>query len=646
MTVTTTEFFTDWLAADGTNKNWGYDFVIKTSDSIIVEVKQGLDGDITQYTSGFLWSPMNDESGFVVYPSEGSALALGYYVRIVRNVPHVQPIEIGNEGPFHPELHETAFDSLTMQVQQVANAADRAVKVPLGSPLDTDELTQYLTAVGQNIDDVVTVADNITDITVVRGALTDINTVSVNIANVNAAGQNTANINAVVANATNINTVASNAADITTVASNIGSVNTAAANAAYVVTVAGSIGDVTTVANNIGDVNTAASNMAAIQAAPGAASAAANSAALAQDWATKAEDSPVSGGLYSAFHWAQKAANLVLAGLAGMINGAPTKAAPADSDRFPITDSADGYAVKKVSWASIKAALEARFDNAGIARPMATFVTDWNDVKISGWYMSSTAANQPTESTWYIGEVVPHNDLYVTQTVIGFTTAGSADTQTYRRHSFGGIWGAWYKLSLSQVEQDARYLRLAGGTMAPGAAINFANEVAVKLLFYNSGASRYGIAVESASLALFGGSTFRFRGGNESGTIYGELTATGFKLAATAATPTDPLHAASKQYVDALPRIGEGQTWQNVSGSRGVNTAYQNTTGKPIQLSISTAISTDLDFQVSANGSAWLNAQRLDNFGVNHIAHVIPNGWYYRLNAASGLTITYWLELR
>lgn len=92
--------------------------------------------------------------------------------------------------------------------------------------------------------------------------------------------------------------------------------------------------------------------------------------------------------------------------------------------------------------------------------------------------------------------------------------------------------------------------------------------------------------------------------------------------------------------------IGVGQTWQNVAGSRAINTAYQNTTGKPIQLSVSAAISTDLDFQVSADGSTWVSAQRLDNFGVNHIALVIPNGWYYRLNAASGLTITYWLELR
>ncbi len=92
--------------------------------------------------------------------------------------------------------------------------------------------------------------------------------------------------------------------------------------------------------------------------------------------------------------------------------------------------------------------------------------------------------------------------------------------------------------------------------------------------------------------------------------------------------------------------VGIGQTWQNVKASRAINTAYQNTTGKPIQLSISASISSDMDFQVSADGSTWLSAQYLDNFGVNQVSHIIPVGWRYRLNAASGATITYWLELR
>ena len=50
-------------------------------------------------------------------------------------------------------------------------------------------------------------------------------------------------------------------------------------------------------------------------AASTAAGAAADARDLAQQWANNPEDAVVAGGLYSAFHWAQKAAQIVLDGL-------------------------------------------------------------------------------------------------------------------------------------------------------------------------------------------------------------------------------------------------------------------------------------------------------------------------------------------
>ncbi|MGN8170492.1 hypothetical protein [Agrobacterium sp. 22117] len=51
------------------------------------------------------------------------------------------------------------------------------------------------------------------------------------------------------------------------------------------------------------------------QAAAGSASSAAGSATMAGRWANEAEDAPVAGGLYSAFHWAKKA----MAAVTGML---------------------------------------------------------------------------------------------------------------------------------------------------------------------------------------------------------------------------------------------------------------------------------------------------------------------------------------
>lgn len=216
----------------------------------------------------------------------------------------------------------------------------------------------------------------------------------------------------------------------------------------------------------------------------------------------------------------------------------------------------DGITVK-LSIDQILGILEGRLNGAGIARASATVIDDWNDAKTSGWYMSSTAANQPTENVWYIGTVVPHNELYVTQTVIEFVGASSTDTRTYRRHCFGGSWGAWYKLSLSQAEQDARYLRRAGGEMAPGAIVKFADEAGTKIQYYGT---NFGTAVEPGALTTWAFGRHRWRMDALDGPVVAELTSAGFELSAA---PTLPNHAATKAYVDGLG-LGSVLAYQDV----------------------------------------------------------------------------------
>ena len=88
-------------------------------------------------------------------------------------------------------------------------------------------------------------------------------------------------------------------------------------------------------------------------------------------------------------------------------------------------------------------------------------------------------------------------------------------------------------------------------------------------------------------------------------------------------------------------QIGVGQTWQDVSASRSTGTNYQNTTGKPIQVSIR-GDSSSSNFDVSTDNVNWVTLiGNLDFRG--KVFAVIPDQHYYRLT--SGI-IDDWKELR
>lgn len=86
-------------------------------------------------------------------------------------------------------------------------------------------------------------------------------------------------------------------------------------------------------------------------AAQASASNAANSASAAQKWASEAENVEVLPGLFSAFHWAKKAASVVTGGIADALKSAPVKASPVSADKIALLDD-DG--LKTASLASLQ----------------------------------------------------------------------------------------------------------------------------------------------------------------------------------------------------------------------------------------------------------------------------------------------------
>jgi hypothetical protein len=91
--------------------------------------------------------------------------------------------------------------------------------------------------------------------------------------------------------------------------------------------------------------------------------------------------------------------------------------------------------------------------------------------------------------------------------------------------------------------------------------------------------------------------------------------------------------------------FGWSQTWQDVTGSRTHSTSYQNTTGRPIAVSIRASTSTTRTYQVSTDDATWIAIGEISsNLSTHSRMFIVPNGHYYRVNGA--VTIVTWVELR
>jgi len=136
-------------------------------------------------------------------------------------------------------------------------------------------------------------------------------------------------------------------------------------------------------------------------------------------------------------------------------------------------------------------------------------------------------------------------------------------------------------------------------------------------------------------------------GGSQTGLIGDQSTATW--QAGTGTTESLVSPSKVKAAIESLvpDTLGVGQTWQDMSGSRSVGTSYQNTTGRPIMVSICTNAVSRTNFQVSTNNSTWVTVGALAGYGnigdEKSSQIIVPDNHYYR---ATGGSLSIWAELR
>jgi len=133
--------------------------------------------------------------------------------------------------------------------------------------------------------------------------------------------------------------------------------------------------------------------------------------------------------------------------------------------------------------------------------------------------------------------------------------------------------------------------------------------------------------------------------GTQTGLLGGQATSVWEDGTSTTRSLVSPAEA--KAAIDSLAlTIGVGQTWQDVSASRsGGGTSYQNTTGKPIMVSVSTLYNGADAVEVSSDNSTWISIAQTtgDRNHPDTQQFIVPDDYYYRANAT---TIYIWAELR
>ena len=142
---------------------------------------------------------------------------------------------------------------------------------------------------------------------------------------------------------------------------------------------------------------------------------------------------------------------------------------------------------------------------------------------------------------------------------------------------------------------------------------------------------------------------------NTSGTQVGVLGDQATSTWQTGTGTTESLVSPAKVAASATEVVGDyalgvGQTWQNMTSSRGYNTTYQNTTGRPICVNVTgqpatgSTIILDVSSNSNMSSSIQLGGQK-DVNGQTSISAIIPNNQYYKVSV-NNATLTTWAELR
>lgn len=275
--------------SDGSIVTYQVDWKIPSSNHVNVYVDDGL-------VAVESYSIINNSIRFVDAPISGASIV----IRVATSIGELEENPSGTSIIIDDLSGANTIGTVALNIDNV-NA--------VGNDLQT---TNTIGTVATNIGSVTSVGSNIGDVTTVAGIADDISLVVDNLASISSASTAASNAaaSALAADASADEaaiSALSASGSATTATTQASFANTSALTASTAATTATTQAGVAT--TKAGEASTSASNAATSETNAG------TSATLAGKWANEAEDVVVTGGLYSAYHWAQKASDIVTAGV-------------------------------------------------------------------------------------------------------------------------------------------------------------------------------------------------------------------------------------------------------------------------------------------------------------------------------------------
>lgn len=355
------------------------------------------------------------------------------------------------------------------------------------------------------------------------------------------------------------------------------------------------------------------------------------------------------------------AASVTLSGLGTTVNSATSKTTPVDTDEIPLADSAASWVLKKITWANLKAALQAITWNNATNATNATNLTGTTTAAIPTTTLGSGTADATTflrGDRTFQAIAVPAQIQPISASVGSgaLTISASALTLAFRSTTLGS--GAVTTVTGTPAN-------LVVPSTATLGTVNAVQSRLAVLAMNNAG------TIELAVVNIAGGndlsetgviSTTTIAGGSNAANVIYSTTgrsSLAYRVigyiestqatAGTWATAPSTIQGAGGNAVTAMSSLGYGQTWQNVTGSRAVGTTYYNTTGKPILVSSTWSVPTmGVYMQASVNGAVIQNSDMVGSgAGLLNLFFLVPSGNSYSVAASGGSpSASIWSELR